>query len=390
MSPYTNKINSIDLLLLIILTITAFITVTGLYEIQIMPKDEILVSALCIIIIIGGYIFSQNFQFLNEKALIGFIIFNTFFIIRVFLQNEESTELKLYFTHIISLGIFLCLLSTTDIALKTAIHAKHRYIESYISIFSILVLATILIGQAIQIYSEQYTLFSRPGGYLNPNMSAAITLIFMYIIHINESKSARPQPYTILIGLSLTFIIILLSQSRSAILILIPFSAYIIYTASIMQQKISLMVLITIAIIFFSIYQSDFIELAKSISTRFEGDMSSNYRMTLLNQGWSAFLDSPIYGNGYRYLEQITIYSSHNEIIENLANFGLLGFTIILTACYFLYSPLSPTFFIVCLLPTILFTHNFFDTYAFQAALGIALAIERFRLANMNDVISRT
>ena len=116
---------------------------------------------------------------------------------------------------------------------------------------------------------------------------------------------------------------------------------------------------------------------SKSVTTRFTGDQSSAIRMSLLQQGWSAFTEFPIFGNGYRYLENATSYSSHNQILEVLINFGIFGFIVICIACYFLYTPLSIALCIVCIFPTLLFSHNFFDTYAFQAALGLALAVNQ-------------
>ena len=86
---------------LIALAITVLIAGTGSYQAYLMPKDEIVMSILSIALLLSGYAYYKNFQFVERKALIGFLIFNIFFIIRCSLPTEQELDIKTYSIHII-------------------------------------------------------------------------------------------------------------------------------------------------------------------------------------------------------------------------------------------------------------------------------------------------
>jgi O-antigen ligase len=119
--------------------------------------------------------------------------------------------------------------------------------------------------------------------------------------------------------------------------------------------------------------------LALQLLGRITGDYSSQERLELLKHGLAAFMDAPFLGKGYRYVELTAGQSTHSELVEILANFGLAGLVAIGLASYLLYRGGSARFLLVCVAPTFLFSHNFFETVSFQAALGLALAADRSR-----------
>ena len=89
--------------------------------------------------------------------------------------------------------------------------------------------------------------------------------------------------------------------------------------------------------------------------------------------------DAPFLGKGYRYVALTAGQSTHNQLVEILASFGLAGLAAIGLASYLLYWGGSARFLLVCVAPTFLFSHNFFETVSFQTALGLALAVDRSR-----------
>ena len=368
--------------LLFILATTILIITTGLYEATLMPKDEIVVSILSVSLLLSGYLFCKDHRFIEYKILTGYIIFNIFFMLRISFPIGNDIEMKTYFIHLISIGAFLSIYCTTKLLFSIKNSQIQFNQESLILLLSMSTLIILLISQSWQIYSNTGDILSRPGGFLNPNTTAAIALIFMFIV---VKLSSITKKHLTLIALILTTSIILLSQSRSAILVLILFWIYIVFLIGLKKYALTLSLFLAISALLFWISPIDFFELFESAITRFRGDSSSAHRISLLQQGWSSFLDSPIWGNGYRHIESLSKQSSHNEIIETLANFGIFGLIIISVAFYFLYTPSSPIFIIACILPTFLFTHNFFGAYAYQAALGFALAVDReVRFTSLN------
>ena len=307
-------------------------------------------------------------------------IFNFFFIIRLLIPNAQEIEFKDFFIHIISLGSFIAVYSSSTNLLSNK-ELKQSF-SNQVASFAILAITVLLVNQLLQIYDGSKNFTSRPGGLLNPNSTAIVALLLAYTtIKLSQLNSQVTARFTY-ISLALTVCIVLLSQSRSALIGLIPLIIFTFRRNLHFKNVIISVGIITVIIVITSSISNDFRELLSSYILRFKGDFSSGHRISLLQSGWIAFTESPIWGNGYRYIANMTGYSTHNEIIETLANYGVFGLLIFSIACYFLYTPFSILFFIVCILPALLFTHNFFDLYAFQTSLGLALAAERFHQKN--------
>jgi len=346
---------------------------TGLYEADPMPKDEILVSCSSVILLLCVYAYCQKTIFIDTRVLLGFILFNCFFTLRLLFSTTHEVETKAFFTHFISLGIFVAVYSAS---IQILSNKETKFIRNYSSslvlvIFSITALLILLSTQVAQFHSDINILNFRPGGYLNPNTTAVIALLFTFSV----TKLTHIGAYQ-LIAIILAICIISLSQSRSALLAFIPFLVYI-FIKDYTKKFILIAVVLTIFLLIALASLPELREFLSNFLRRFENDLSSGIRLSLLKSGWISFTEAPIWGNSYKYVASITGNSTHNEIIETLANFGLIGLLIISIAGFLLYFPFSVIFFIVCIAPTLLFTHNFFDAYAYQAMLGLALASER-------------
>ena len=209
----------------------------------------------------------------------------------------------------------------------------------------------------------------RPGGFHNPNLAAAIALTFFFVVYrVSHSRGSL----LLLLALVLAAAVTLLSQSRAAIGILVLFGSLIV------SKNRKLTITFFFAAIAFVVVADDiFVLLLEQAAGRFRGDSSSDDRAQLLVRGIVEIENAPLFGNGYRHIQALTGQSTHNELIENLVNFGLFGFIAVSLAFGLLYLPASAAFVFLCIIPSLIFSHNFFDNASLQTAIGMALSIDR-------------
>lgn len=213
-------------------------------------------------------------------------------------------------------------------------------------------------------------LLLRPGGFLNPNMSAALCLIWLYVAI--ESKWVNSALIKISC-LSLSVAILSVTQSRSAILFLAIYLMYKVYEAGIKNVKYYFVLILGVFILLAHYGQSEYlIDLYEANFERAQGDSSSSERYMLIQTGIAAFSESPIVGLGMRAMYRYFGLGTHNEIIEWLVNFGLVGLVVVALILFRFYYINSIKYLCLCIFPTLLFSHNFFETTAFQVALAFA------------------
>jgi len=356
---------------------------TGLYSVAPSVAYPAIVLA-CGLLFADRRFARSPLKFIEARKFLGFAMFNVFFWAR---SLFSSLEPRTYFLTLVSLGIFLLVYGYSRLTLLDRVSSQADHSDAPFELISIGALATLLLGQVAEILGyidrrdlglepDVIVLDRRPGGFLNPNMTAAISLVLLFVM--DRCSRTRWRPHLIL-GLVLTVSIVLLSQSRMGILVLSALSFVLIARRGLVSLALSSVLLILLAFFIASAQDEVIRRLIDATVSRFGEDGSSEERAYVMTYGLSAFADAPLLGNGYRFLVSVLGYSAHNEVVENLVNFGLLGTLIVLAAAYQLYMPASPTFLLVCALPTFAFTHNFFETTAFQASLGFALAIDTLR-----------
>ena len=367
-------ISTADYILRIALSLVVVMIGTGIYEADLMPKDEILVPLLAFALLAASFNYKRDINFIENRIFIGFLIFNIYFMLSITLHTQPDLEIKAYFIHLISIGSFLAIYTATKIFLSSGASSTTPKNNISIAALSITALFVLLTSQLWQAYYTYDTFMMRPGGFLNPNTTAALSLIFMF----SALKClGATNKNLILLSVTLSACIVFLAQSRGSMLFLIPFVLYSLYNFN-RKQPLNIYLLGTAALLLiFTLYQTGTLELMQSALSRFKGDLNSIARLDIIVKGFYAFLESPVWGNGYLYLANTYSLSSHNQIIESLASFGLIGTITICVAFYYLYTPCSLLFCTLCILPVLLFSHNFFDSYSYQAALGVALAVDR-------------
>jgi hypothetical protein len=329
---------------------------------------------------------------IGRDKLAGFALFNLFFVLHTLPHLpalQEHEPVRTLYLHVLSIGMYLLALTFGRLALVQSTYAEARYdarSRQLCTILPLAGLALLLLGQigqlipalereARELADVVYILSRRPGGFFNPNMTAAIALVLLFIANETPWRSRPPrhlQPAVILATL-----VVLLSQSRIGIIALLT------YELVFLSRKVLLttVLLIAAAICLTLLIDREFGRLASKLIGRFAGDYSSSERLELLGRGLTAFLDAPLLGNGYRYVALTAGQSTHNQLVEILASFGLAGLAAMGLATYLLYGGGSARFLLVCIAPTFLFSHNFYETVSYQTALGLAYAVDRTRAA---------
>lgn len=192
------------------------------------------------------------------------------------------------------------------------------------------------------------------GDFLNENTFGTYmaNAFFCCLVMFGKLKSQRPVFAIALLLISPFFIVMcLLSVSKKAIL-------YIIFGFAILllfllrnyhggRKIIALYIsVLAIAVIYYLIM---YIPAFRSVSLRFSslfdhlsdsslGSSSDRDRDKMISIGLSAFINSPIFGNGTAYSSTLFGVYAHNNFVELLMNYGIIGFSIY----YFPYVILLP------------------------------------------------
>jgi O-Antigen ligase len=211
-------------------------------------------------------------------------------------------------------------------------------------------------------------LLARPGGFLNANMTAAVGLIWFYVTLESDLKVP-----VILKGYALILVlaICLLTQSRGALIFLSLFTVY----SLIISRNFSFLVSIVVGglgvVVVLSYLDIEILNgLIEKFSARASKESSADERAFLIMKAIEYFQNSPIHGNGLFYLMKAEGHSSHNQTLEILSNFGIIGLIVFLSFYFTFYHRNYIPYILVCVLPMFLFSHNFFENSAFQVAIG--------------------
>jgi hypothetical protein len=248
-------------------------------------------------------------------------------------------------------------------------------------------LAVVLIGQVLAAFgfinlddrfidlNEDVLLF-RPGGFLNPNMTASIALLLVLLTTPHERQRLS---WELAAAIALATVILTLTQSRAALV------AWAIYLPWILRRHwrgmLAVLLMMLTAAWQAGWWSADGLlhELSLALGSRLSGDASSNERLWLVNEATRFIQDAPFFGRGQGFLTARLGLGSHNQVLEWLLSYGAVGTFVLLAAAAVMIGPCSVVFLLVGVAPTFLFSHSFYDSASFQTALGMALAAERHR-----------
>jgi hypothetical protein len=323
---------------------------------------------------------------LPALPLMGFALFNGLFMLR---SVGDSLDLRTQLVHVLSLGTFV--LSLT--AWRAVLRLDRPRAAALLSAAALCGICVLLMGQFAEmaglidrrnlgVTPGDTTYAFRPGGLLNPNMTAAIAVVLLF--SIGESQRARPLTWTACLAAVLVTVVVALTQSRTLIAALL---LYLLVLAA-RRPRMLLVVPAIIAVASFAVLDQSSGEIVEVLLqraiARFDGslasDVSNAERLQVMMFALESAGRSPVFGNGYLHLVDLAGISSHNQAVDLMVDFGAIGLVSGAIAFGLLYLPASPMLWAVCLLPTLMFSHNFFDSAPFQACVGMALAVERERL----------
>jgi O-antigen ligase len=314
--------------------------------------------------------------------LAGFALFNGLFMLH---GLRTGLDFRMQLQHVLSLGVFV--LSYTAWRAVLASKGGDFFTTRSIAIATLTTLAILFAGQLAEmagmidrrnlgVSQEDANYIFRPGGFLNPNMTAAIAVVVVFSLCESRARRLGSVGY---LGIMLTLIIVLLTQSRTLIATL---GCYL-FLVGFRQPRLFLIVpfaLLSAVAVAGGVASDALMALFERIIARFDGSLASDAsnaeRLMVLTEAIVAADANPWLGNGYMYLVEIVGASTHNQFAEMLVNFGAIGLVSAMIVFAMLFLPASLSAFLFCMLPTLMFSHNFFDNASFQASLGMALAID--------------
>lgn len=304
-----------------------------------------------------------------------------------YLRENRLESTSIYFNFFSGFFVYIILIYAIKLNLNSQLTKKSPLISIFVILVGlILELQGIIDFRGINVYGEQIELIRRPGGFLNPNMSAALGLIWLYIAMESKIHLANWQKFVSLLG---CVSILSITQSRGAIIFFILYIILKLYENGLKSIKYGIVGFMIFGVVyFFSDLNLLMGVLGNSITDRFHGDGSSVERYSLAIAALDLFAQNPIFGYGMRAMYHIYGLGTHNELIEWGLNFGIMGLFVISFIFYRFYFVSSFKYLFLCILPTLLFSHNFFETTAFQVALAFAFCL-RTKQSNLLSINGR-
>jgi O-antigen ligase len=368
---------------LVTLAVLMMIVGTGAYSAA--PGYAYFVIFVATALVISNSVFlSSPLHFVDPLRLTGILLFNAFFLL---MSMRSSLELRAQIGHFIAFFVFLLSFAAIRLAQAEDLSTQMQSCQRMIRIAAVATLVLLLGAQLAESFgyiepqlgnraAADFAIGQRPGGFLNVNMTAAIALALAYIIF---EIGNIPTRLTSTLTLFLLCTVVLISQSRAVMLCSGLYVMLLLF-----RDRLGLGVLATAASLGMAVIalldEGRLFEVfLDSLATRFGEDDSFNERISQIRTGFGLIAEAPLWGHGYRYLEHLTGRSSHNEVIENAVNFGILGSIVVWASFFLIYRPRSVPLLVACLAPMLFFSHNFFETASLQAVLGMACGITAAR-----------
>jgi O-antigen ligase len=333
-------------------------------------------------------------RYLQPLRLTGILTLSAFFL---FVSMRLSVEPRVQLAYPISFYVFLlsfAAIQLTQYPQKEEARRPNTAIRLAVLLTLFLIIGAqiaetlgYISGDLVRRNAADLSIGQRPGGFLNVNIAAATALALVYVFFEMEQLPTRllSTLCVVLFG-----VVLLVSQSRAAMLFGTLYIATLILRDRLSLGALASAVVLAIGGYLLFVDDAQLVEvLMESIATRFDEDNSFNERLALIRIGTELLGEAPLWGHGYRYVEHLTGRSSHNEIIENAVNFGVLGSVVVWGSFFAIYQPRSISFLLACIAPVLFFSHNFFETASFQVALGLACGIAALRHTRLPELATQ-
>jgi O-antigen ligase len=332
------------------------------------------------LVVIANPVFQNSvFDYLPPERIAGVLLFNAFFLIATFGSDLDT---RTRFVHLLSLGTFLLSFATTTLSLQ-GVPEKRESANRILRLAAMAALIVLFCGQLAEVFGyiapqdpgvgrDELSLWQRPGGFLNANMTAAVSLVLAYsIFELSDQRGNVLDSAALMLFVAS----LALTQSRAGILFSTIYLAILVFRRQIDYRPVLCALIVTV-VVAASYSDEPLLRLfIDNLASRFQGDSSYSERINVFLRALGLFGDAPLFGHGYRYIQGLLSVSTHNEILENAVNFGIVGSIVVWISFFLIYEPRSLSFFVACIAPSLLFSHNFFETVSLQVTLGTACAI---------------
>ena len=328
-------------------------------------------------------------RYWRGRQVLGLVVFNAVFLIY---GLWYPMEVRLYVLHLFTLSMFLIATANTQLAFGSSVSRSSGQtgwsLQEAVAGVGLLLL---LLGQLAQMAgwlpdikppaaTFMASFVFRPGGFQNANMTAAIALLFLFLPRMHAGRHFGCRAGSLLV---LAALVIGLSQSRAGLLAFLLYSGWL-FRHQPLRILWGALVVLGVSVLSGAWEQGAMLfELVQRFGDRFGGDDSSTERAWLLRMALQSIQEAPLFGQGYGFLfNRYASLGSHNQIIELLVSFGVVGGLVMLCAAALLLWPVSWLLVMVGVVPSLIFSHNYFDTASFQTALGMAVAVDRLGRKN--------
>lgn len=369
-----------------VLFIAIVLITSGLYSELAYSQYAVFSLMLAIIFISKRY---RNYitKFAKKRILVALLL-STLFLILI-LNSSFGFSFKVAVTPAISMIVF-CVFYYFSLA---SFEMNNRLTENAVVWAIIVALLTVMYGQWLQsqgvvlnsqlsLTNEQISWQSRFGAFLNANQTGHIILMLLYSLMAIRGFVIKD---VITIFASVLVATILLTIGSRAGFLFFAVICVTLFFKNFSKRKLVLLFVGVVVGLYIIILLGGSNTQDLRISEwfgdespfeRFYRQLVYDERYYIMLESYNSFLENPIFGNGYRYLYNSIGFSSHNEITENLTNFGLLFGGAILALTAILYKGHSRSALLICS-PAFLFSHNFYDQPSIQAAIALTLFSSR-------------
>jgi len=273
----------------------------------------------------------------QKRKLEPVYLFGFLFILWVVVSNPEASILgkdRVWFLTFVQLWILMFL---TGELLDTP---EHQKVTMLIYAIASTVSAFYAISQG-EITEDALSSARVAGLAVNANQAARYYVMALVCFYYLRSKSTESLPKLLyLMGMIVTFVGVFFTVSRSGILLLLGTFLLILIFQPKVQNKISLIVLLSVMLVIMSFFSESIFQIIRGIFPAIRmGTDTVGLRYDLWRAGLKMWLDYPVQGIGIgqynvnllRYMKLVGGaerggLSPHNTYIHVLAETGLVGF----------------------------------------------------------------
>jgi len=353
------------------------------------PLQEVLnftfIASLFLIWFLSAIFVRKKFFLECCKANLIYFIFYIILVLRVFFA-ENKDEVSQYFNcqgllyKFAMIFIFFCaFIYYKD---KSSKYKKNLLLMLLTAYTVSCVISLYYLSKDKYIYRDNFDLTRHFGLASHDFIYTSIILASFLLYLIVRNKHNRTLYLIVIIIMSL---LTLKTNYTTAIILYIVFIGYIIIELCVKKNKLIIWITATAIILLFFVFKSDILsclgsfinsmkisdvvrarllELIDAMSGSLGNESDLSIRFTLQNVSKNTFLANPLFGVNYSNYNEITV-GQHSQWMDNLAQFGIIGNTILISYFIYIYKYTRKFAFTIISRQCINFSWIFFIVFGF-------------------------